>query len=477
MSYDDAEPDLDEILAMQAEMAEDAIGSACSNTEASTGPAIEFGDVLDMVRAHFAAYVMTCSPGDLDILALWTVHTHLCEETYTSPRISLDSPVPGSGKTTVLEHFERLAFNPVQMASVSSPALLVRLLANGVRTILIDEVDRSLNPKKPGIEDIIAVLNSGYKVGASRPVLVPDKEQGWVAKEMPTYSPVAMAGNSPHLPDDTRSRCLEVLLMPAQEGDVAETDWELIDADVRALGEAVAAGAELVREHVRTTRPSVPAGCTGRMKERWLPLKRVAAAASPEWAGRVDRLILQDLDKESAMREEGLTHRPVHITLLHHIHEVWLEGETFMPTSDLIPMLIARHPEMWGSTSTFGKDLTPQRLGRMLTSRYRIHSDRPGSVGPRGYQRADFEAAFRSMRITGSAGSTGSTGSNTAGFDPAGSRATASPVPLPIEPVEPVRPAEPAGPECPTCGNTSSPQTGKCYHCIYSDIGQQGEAS
>lgn len=388
-------------------------------TETET-PTMTFAAVLDMIRAHFAAYVMTCSPGDLDILTLWAAHTHLCHETYTSPRLSLDSPVPGSGKTTVLEHMERLAFAPVQMASVSSSALLVRLLENGVRTILIDEADRSLNPKKPGIEDILAILNSGYKVGASRPVLVPDKESGWAAKEMPTFSPVVMAGNAPDLPDDTRSRCLEVLLMPAQGGDVAETDWELIDADVRKLGGILAAGADVVRDQVRATRPDVPVGCIGRMKERWLPLKRVAAAASEGWAARVDLLIQQDLEKDSAMREEGLTHRPVHITLLNHIHEVWLAGEPFMKTTDLISMLIAKHPEMWGSGSSFGKDLTVQRLGRMMTGRYRIQSSRRSDGNrERGYLRGDLVPAWRALGVaSGLTGSTGPSGSNAGGSGP-----------------------------------------------------------
>src|SRR5690606_35977466 len=124
-------------------------------------------------------------------------------------RLVLDSPVPGSGKTTVLEHMHRLCVRPVQAASISSPALLARLLEKGVRTILIDEADRSLDPKKEGVAELIAILNSGYKVGGTRPVLVPTKE-GWDAVEMSTFSPVARAGNSPNLPDDTQSRSIRV---------------------------------------------------------------------------------------------------------------------------------------------------------------------------------------------------------------------------------------------------------------------------
>jgi len=94
---------------------------------------------LDAVRDHLARYVSTMRDSDLDLLALWSAHTHLVMETYTTPRLMIDSPVPGSGKTTVLEHLERLCHHPVQMASLSSPALLTRMLDVGLRTLLIDE--------------------------------------------------------------------------------------------------------------------------------------------------------------------------------------------------------------------------------------------------------------------------------------------------------------------------------------------------
>ncbi|MGW5340315.1 DUF3631 domain-containing protein [Rhodococcus pyridinivorans] len=367
--------------------------------ESPTEPVQPLAEILDEIRRHFTNYVQTVAPSDLDILTLWTAHTHVCEETYTSPRLVLDSPIHGSGKTTVLEHIERLALRPVQMSTISSPALLVRMLVDGPRTIEIDEVDRSLNPNKPGIEDIIAVLNSGYKRGATRPVLVPSKEDGWVSKEMPTFAPVVMAGNAPDLPEDTRSRCITVLLMPAQDGDIEETDWELIEPEVLNLGERTAASLNAVREQIRSNRPEVPKGCIGRMKERWLPLKRVAAAASPEWAAKVDQLIEQDIESEKLMRDEGLQTLPPHIQLLHDIHTTMLDEDTFIETNVLIARLIACNPQRWSAQSTFGKDLTAQRLGRMLVKHYRIHSGRQGGTGPRGYHRDSFATAFKLMRV------------------------------------------------------------------------------
>lgn len=358
------------------------------------------GRVLDEVRSWLARYVCTIDDSDLDLLTLWTAHTHLVVETYTSPRLVLDSPVPGSGKTTVLEHLERLCHHPVQMASLSSPALLTRMLDAGMRTVLIDEADRSLNPDKDGVADLLAVLNSGYKRGASRPVLVPTKD-GWKVNEMPTYSPVVMAGNSPNLPEDTKSRSIRVLLMPDIEGRVEESDWEMIEDEARELGRVLARWAEGVRDDVRTNRPPLPESVKGRARERWSPLKRVAAAAGGRWSAVVDALAVRDVQRIEAERDEGITQQRPHVLLLTHVRKVWRDGEAFVSTDDMIRRLVWEYPEMWGAESSFGKALTPQRLGRMLVTNYNIHSGRASDGDrERGYARGQFAAAFRSFGLS-----------------------------------------------------------------------------
>lgn len=348
---------------------------------------------LNNVRAWFGRYVSTVQDSDLDLLTLWAAHTHLCVETYTTPRLLLDSPVPGSGKTTTLEHLERLCLSPVQMAQLSSPAMLARLLDANLRTILIDEADRSLAPDKKDIGDLLAVLNSGYKRGGTRPVLVPVKD-GWKVREMPTFAPVAMAGNSPNLPEDTRSRSLRVLLMPDVDGSIEESDWEWIDADARQLGQDLATWADTVRDDVRMNRPDLPEQVKGRARERWAPLKRVADAAGGRWPEVVDRLAIEDIEEQNMAREEGAVIERPHVVLMQHLAAVW--GETqFVATEDLIDRLVEAHPETWGEFSPFGKRLTAQRLGRMLSGNYKIHTARPDANGHRGYTLASLSTAFR----------------------------------------------------------------------------------
>lgn len=366
---------------------------------APVGSVGSIGEVLTDVRTWLSRFVCVMDDLDLDLLTLWAAHTHLAFETYSTPRLVLDSSMPGSGKTTVLEHLSRLCFAPVQAASLSSPALLTRMLHAGMRTILIDEVDRSLDPKKPGVEDLIAVLNSGYKRGATRPVLTPGKGGDWVVTEMTTFSPVAMAGNSPNLPDDTRSRSIRVLLMPDLEGRVESSDWEEIEEDAAQLGELLAEACDAVRDLVKTARPPIPAGCIGRTKERWYPMKRVAAAAGGNWPAIADELITRDIAEAEMDREDGMTHLPPAVVLLRDIHHVWEAETAFIHTTELAQLLINHNPQMWSQDSNYGKDLTVQRLGRMLVQAFKIHSARQGD-SKRGYSRKSFAVAFRRMGIT-----------------------------------------------------------------------------
>src|SRR5690606_12069408 len=89
------------------------------------------------------------------------------------------------------------------------------------------------------------------------------------------------------------------------------------------------------------------------------------------------------------------------VVLLQDIHHVWPEGQSFISTENLIDELISHNPKQWSELSSYGKDLNPQRLGRMLVKAFDIHSER-SSLGKRerGYRRESFERAFQSFKLS-----------------------------------------------------------------------------
>lgn len=394
-----------------------------SNDEGTDGNAedlfsepVDGAKLLDELEGWFGRFISVAFGGDLALLALWTVHTHLAVELYTTPRLRIDSTVPGSGKTTVLDHFSRLCYRPVQAATMSSPALLPRLLENDVRTVLLDEVDRSLRPDRPGVEDLLAVINSGYRVGGCRPVLVPS-EGGWESKELPTFAPVAMAGNAPNLPDDTRSREIRILLMPDLSGTIEDSDWEFIHDEANGLHDKIAAFARQVKDRVPGMAVDLPPKCIARQKEKWRPLKRVSVAAGGRWPAITDDLIARGLAEDEAEREAGLRTMPPGMVLLCDLYAVWPNHDELVPTNDLVAKLIAHNPDYWGLHSPYGKALTGHRFGRLAAQAVKATSQRPGGRGPRGFFRSQFEAAWgrlgisqAEVHVTGASGGSGASG-------------------------------------------------------------------
>jgi hypothetical protein len=120
-----------------------------------------------------------------------------------------------------------------------------------------------------------------------------------------------------------RPGTLRVLLLPDADGTIEESDWELIEQDAQELHDEIADWAEQIRDEVRTERPPLPEPIKGRFREKWAPLKRVAAAAGGNWADGVDEMALHDLAEAELDREDGLINEKPAVVLLHHIHEVY----------------------------------------------------------------------------------------------------------------------------------------------------------
>lgn len=367
---------------------------------------------IDRAVEWLDRHITVTSETDIWTLALWAQHTWSLDVLPVSPRLLIDSIMPGSGKTTVLEHLQRLTLEPSQMAQVTSSALLVRLVAEKPRTLLLDEIDRALDPRKETTGDLLAILNSGYKRGATRPVLTPTKGGNWKPVEMPTYCAAAMAGNSPRIPDDTRSRSLRIFLLPDVNEEAEETDWleETFELDALMIGDGLRQWAEDHADRIKEARPGFPDGCRGRLKERWVSFARLAQVLGGPWPNRVHALICRDMENERLDKEDGMSRIPPTMKAILAVAEI-LDGTDFLPTTEIVAEMIRTDPEMWGAESTYGRALTAQRLGKMLASAG-LHSRKPPSGDrKRGYRRADVEGVAAKLNPSGSAGLAGLAGS------------------------------------------------------------------
>lgn len=369
------------------------------------GPPQDGAELLNAVRDWFQRFIGVVNNDDHAVLALWAVHTHLTFELWTTPRMMLDSAVPGSGKSTVLEHLNYLARNTLYCAISPSRALVPRVLDRGPATLLLDEVHKTLHPDGPGTRELLGVLDSGYKRGAKAPTLVPGPDGAWDVGYFPCFAPVAFAGNHPDLPDDTVSRAIHILLMPSLPDEVDDTDWYRIESEIHQLAARIIAWADQVRGSVNLDDTSLPKNCRGRNRERWRPLAWVAAAAGGDWPNLVYELVEKDLERQQAEREAGsAVGITPEITLLTHLRRIWPNSAKdtpakFVKTEDLRRLLV-KHDRYWTENSKFGRELTVQRFGQLVHKVTGHVSKRENPPhGPRGYFRAQFGPAWERLGI------------------------------------------------------------------------------
>ena len=122
-------------------------------------------------------------------------------------------------------------------------------------------------------------------------------------------------------------------------------------------------------------------------------------AARGCWPKIADELIENGLAEEAAALEAGLKKQPPGMVLLTDLYAVWPKGRDFMPTLELVDLLVAHNPGYWGEDSPYGKRLTETRLGRMLNQATNSTSMRPGGKGRRGYTLSALQIAWDRLRV------------------------------------------------------------------------------
>ncbi len=140
------------------------------------------------------------------ILALFTLNTWTFDACDTTPYLSLESPVPQCGKTTVLNLLEAVVHEPRQ-ATATSEAALFRIIEARNPTLLIDEAE-TLMGRGERAESIRAIANVGYKRGATVPRCVGEGAETQV-HDFHVYCPKVFASIG-GLRDALLDRCIVV---------------------------------------------------------------------------------------------------------------------------------------------------------------------------------------------------------------------------------------------------------------------------
>jgi len=167
-----------------------------------TEPPAEAQAVVDRVADFIERFVFLKTKSLYELLALWTISTHMQAEFEFTGYIFAYSPEPQSGKSRLLEILELLVAHPSGILISTSEAVLFRT-AHG-HTQLLDEVDGWTNR-----EFLRSVLNAGFRRGATVK-RVEDGSSGYEVGSFPVFAPRALAGiGSKILDGTTRDRTFQ----------------------------------------------------------------------------------------------------------------------------------------------------------------------------------------------------------------------------------------------------------------------------
>lgn len=249
-------------------------GDLCQAFLEGAAPAPTGETLHDELINTFLRYVEFRSDGALTTVAIYTLGSYLYCVFESYPYLHAHGP-KGSGKTRLLEVEERLAFSPVMTASISTALLFRRIAATGC-VLLVDEAE-SLRRRGSENDDLLLVLNSGYRRGGAAHRLEREDEK-FVPRRYPTYSPKIIA-NISGLGNLLADRCIRIgLLRASSKSGVSRQivregpEWAALRANMYAWSLTHWREVRDVYHELVGTSPFA-----GRTGELWIPLLSVAA--------------------------------------------------------------------------------------------------------------------------------------------------------------------------------------------------------
>jgi hypothetical protein len=257
------------------------------------GPPVDGAELLADIERFAGRFLAFPTKHHLVVLSLWAAHTWTVSAFYVTPRLVLDSPEPGSGKTRVLEVLALLCHDAKLTLSTTTAALYRRIKSAEDKppTILQDECDTVFGrTNAPQAEDLRGLFNAGYKTGATvdrcerngRDITVVD---------FPVFAPVALAGLISGPVAKNMRTVLDravVFHMRRRAPDEHVDEYRGRDAETAAapLRKRLQAWADDHFDALAAARPRMPEGVRDRRAECWDAMLAIAEAAGGDWPER-----------------------------------------------------------------------------------------------------------------------------------------------------------------------------------------------
>ena len=292
------------------------------------------------------------------IVALYILHTYIVSSCYQTPYLQISSPEKQCGKSRLLEVLAVLVYEPWGPITTPSAAVLFRMVADKVPTLLWDEIDAVFAPKTAQFhEEHRALLDSGHRRGNFVPRFI-----GGKVIDFPVFCPKVFAGIGA-LPDTIADRSIPIRLQRRKATElVSDFIHEEVKAEADEIVERIEEWAEESEDEIGVARPDGMIGLSDRMREGSFSL---VAIADQFGCGEEARSALTEL--LTAVRVDS--QETMRLKLLRDIKEVCEQrGTRGAITTDALLEGLWNLPETnWAEGRYYGRDLDDKDLAALLS--------------------------------------------------------------------------------------------------------------
>ena len=363
-------------------------GLAADDGDSGQGRAVKIDDVLpwpdpvegDHVASALAAGIkryVVLSDTAADAIALWVLQTWLVNNFGISPRLGINSPTKGCGKTTVLRFLAHVVRRSKRAGSIS-PSALFRAVEQFQPTILLDETEKYIEHGS----DLHALLNEGHCKGGTVMRVLGDKLE---LREFAIFGAVAFARNG-SLPDDLEQRSIVIRLQRRRPDEPLSELRDDRCESLRNTARMAARWAEDMGDIIRSHDPDM-GGLINRVADNWRSLFAIADVIGSDWPERA-RAAASAL----APRESDSTRT----MLLADIKTIFDEGKERLWSEELAEALAAMEGRPWAEFGKARKPITKNQLASLLDDFHiKPENVRVGDKVKRGYRKHQFSDAWQ----------------------------------------------------------------------------------
>ena len=352
-------------------------------------PILNIGEVLDEAVTEVSRYIKA-SPHAIHAVVLWGASAHVLQRgdlhVNIAPRLYINSPVPGCGKTLLLEIIAAFTPRSMMLSSVSVSGLFREIDARKP-TLCLDEFDKQLAGAS---QEYQAILDSGHRKTSAFVLRSAKTEDGqFIREKFSTFTAMAFSGIK-KLPDSMTARCIIVALQRAGADDSLE---HLVDGSSEKLTEIRRKLARWAQDLTDLPMVDRPKALANRLGDNWYTIRRIGKLAGEAWNKRA---------MDAAVKPAMTADTNVTLALLAAIWRAFDETKLLrMHTEALLSELLGMDEGRW-KEEQHGRPITAyylrDNLGDMLPANAEEIAPRrwrEGTANPQwGYDVLHFKDAF-----------------------------------------------------------------------------------